>query len=322
MEDVVEKQQVNSMLKTATIEEQMQFLHVAAGYPVLSTWIKAIQKGYYISWPGLTANNVRRYLPKSPITARGHIEQLCKNTNSTKNLLEDENLEVEPQQTDDNIKTHQMFAAICEEGKIYTDQTGRFPQLSRKGTKYIMIIYVYDANAILTVGLKSRMAGELVKGYQSIYQYLQTKGYKPQVHWLDNECPKEIKAFNTTNDTKYQLTPPHMHRINVTERAICTFKKHFKTILSGTDPAFPMHLWCRLLKQATLTLNMLRLCCQNPTLSAAMALEGAHDYNAHPLGPMGCKITVHETVGQRATWGLNGIKGWYIGPTREHYRCY
>ena len=175
----LKKQQVNSMLKTTTIEEQMQFLHAAAGYPVPSTWIKAIQKGYYISWPGLTADNVRRYLPKSPITSRGHIKQLRKNTNSTKNLLEDENLAVDPQQTDDNIKTHQMFAAICEEGKIYTDQTGCFPQLSSKGTKYIMIIYVYDANAILTVGLKSRMAGELVRGYQSIYQYLQTKGYKP-----------------------------------------------------------------------------------------------------------------------------------------------
>eukprot|EP00957_Ditylum_brightwellii_P135003 10293686-Ditylum_brightwellii.AAC.1 len=63
----------------------MQFLHAAAGYSVPSTWIKAIQKGYNISWPGLTANNVRRYLPKSSITARGHIDQLRKNTNSTKN---------------------------------------------------------------------------------------------------------------------------------------------------------------------------------------------------------------------------------------------
>jgi hypothetical protein len=80
----LQKQQVNSMLKTTTIEEQMQFLHAAAGYPVPSTWIQAIQKGYYISWPGLTAENVQRYLPKSPIMSWGHIGQLRKNTNSTK----------------------------------------------------------------------------------------------------------------------------------------------------------------------------------------------------------------------------------------------
>eukprot|EP00957_Ditylum_brightwellii_P028020 2115643-Ditylum_brightwellii.AAC.1 len=37
---------------------------------------------------------------------------------------------------------------------------------------------------------------------------------------------------------------------------------------------------------------------------------------------MGYEIIVHETVGHRAAWGLNGVKGWYIGPYREHYRCY
>eukprot|EP00957_Ditylum_brightwellii_P088363 6731099-Ditylum_brightwellii.AAC.1 len=72
----MKKQQVNSMLKTTTVKEQMQFLHAAAGYPAPSTWIKAVQKGYYISWPGLTADNVRWYLPKSPITSWGHIKQL------------------------------------------------------------------------------------------------------------------------------------------------------------------------------------------------------------------------------------------------------
>eukprot|EP00957_Ditylum_brightwellii_P181821 13851588-Ditylum_brightwellii.AAC.1 len=25
---------------------------------------------------------------------------------------------------------------------------------------------------------------------------------------------------------------------------------------------------------------------------------------------------------QQATWGLSGVKGWYIGPTLEHYQCY
>eukprot|EP00957_Ditylum_brightwellii_P023866 1800181-Ditylum_brightwellii.AAC.2 len=32
--------------------------------------------------------------------------------------------------------------------------------------------------------------------------------------------------------------------------------------------------------------------------------------------------TVHETVNQKASWGMEGVKGWYIGPTFEHCRCY
>ena len=41
-------------------------------------------------------------------------------------------------------------------GKIYTDQTGRFPVTSSKGSKYLMVLYDYDSNAILSEPLKSR----------------------------------------------------------------------------------------------------------------------------------------------------------------------
>eukprot|EP00957_Ditylum_brightwellii_P040182 3040436-Ditylum_brightwellii.AAC.1 len=35
----------------------MQFLHEAVGSPVPSTWINAIDRGSFITWPGLTAAN-------------------------------------------------------------------------------------------------------------------------------------------------------------------------------------------------------------------------------------------------------------------------
>ena len=60
----------------------------------------------------------------------------------------------------------------------------------------------------------------------------------------------------------------------------------------------------------------------NAKLSARMALEGAHDFSAHPVAPPGCEITVHQTIDQMTSWGLNGIKGWYLGPSYEHYRCH
>eukprot|EP00957_Ditylum_brightwellii_P169565 12906348-Ditylum_brightwellii.AAC.1 len=68
-----------------------------------------------------------------------------------------------------------------------------------------------------------------------------------------------------------------------------------------------------------LTLNMLRPCCMNPKLLVQMALEGAHNFSAHPLAPPGCELTVHQTIGQTTSWGLNGIKPWYLGPACEHY---
>eukprot|EP00957_Ditylum_brightwellii_P199640 15219294-Ditylum_brightwellii.AAC.1 len=58
----------------------MEFLHTAAGYPVLTPWIAAMKKGYYATWPGINGNNVRKHLPKSIYTMSAHIEQQRKGT--------------------------------------------------------------------------------------------------------------------------------------------------------------------------------------------------------------------------------------------------
>eukprot|EP00957_Ditylum_brightwellii_P119373 9107003-Ditylum_brightwellii.AAC.1 len=84
----------------------MQFLHLAVQFSVPSTWMNAIKTGYYLTRPGLSAENIRKHLPKSPMTSRGHIEQKRKNMQSTKHVqTEDENIDAAPTQELDNIKT-------------------------------------------------------------------------------------------------------------------------------------------------------------------------------------------------------------------------
>ena len=36
--------------------------------PIKSTWIQSIKSGVFITWPGLTAELVQKYLPKSEAT--------------------------------------------------------------------------------------------------------------------------------------------------------------------------------------------------------------------------------------------------------------
>ena len=131
-----------------------------------------------------------------------------------------------------------------------------------------------------------------------------------------------MKDFYTDNDGTYQLVPPGMHRRNAAERCIQTFKNHFVSSLSSTDNQFPLHLWDRLLQQATLTLNMLRPSCQNPKMSAYTALEGAFCYNKTPLAPPVTKVVIHENPDKQSSWAGHGGYGWYLGPALEHYRCY
>jgi hypothetical protein len=83
-----------------------------------------------------------------------------------------------------------------------------------------------------------------------------------------------------------------------------------------------MHLWDRLLPQAVITLNMLRISGINPKLLASTHIYGQYDYTKAPLAPPGTLIIAHETPNIRRTWGPHGQYGWYIVPALEHYRFY
>jgi hypothetical protein len=231
-------------------------------------------------------------------------------------------LEPPRSKTHHGVKTQFVYAATIDAGQIYTDQTGRFPVVSRKGNKYIMILYDYDSNAILAQPIKDRTAPELLKAFQFMEQELVVRGLKPKLMKLDNEASKLLKTYLHQQDITFQLVPPYSHRRNSAERAIRSFKDHLIAGLCSTDKSFPMHLWDRLLPQAVMTLNMLRTSRINPKLSAATHIFGQYDFNRAPMAPPGTRIIAHDTPSRRRTWAPHGQDGWYIGPALEHYRCY
>ena len=92
----------------------------------------------------------------------------------------------------------------------------------------------------------------------------------------------------------YQLANAHEHRHNYAERAIQTFKNHFLSILHGCDTRWPSHLWCSLIPQTVITLNMLRGSQINPKLSAYNQLFGNFDFNRTLMAPLGTKCIIFE----------------------------
>ena len=307
LEGIPEERAYN-VYETTNATERVQYLHAAAGYPVPSTWVKAIKKGFYATWPGLTATAVIKNLPKSPQTTKGHQHTKRQNVRSTK-----------PKPTRD----HFVYAATVDaEHLIATDLTGKFPVTSSKGNKYILILWDSDSNAILAEPMQNRTAAEHVRAYEVLHTFLSQRGCRPQLQRLDNEASEALKTKISEKDMEYQLVPPHNHRTNPCERAIQTFKNHFIATLAGTDPHFPLHLWDRTLPQVQMTLNMLRASNINPNILAYAQLNGQFDFNATPLAPIGTKVIVHERPAQRGTWAVHGQDGWYIGPAMEHYRCY
>ena len=160
-----------------------------------------------------------------------------------------------------------FFKTVDLSGKIYTYQTGSFPITSSRVNKYILFAYHFDSNTIHAEPLKTRSGLDLTTAYQKLHSLLTNRGLRPHPHILDNECPNVLQKIMREVNKKFQLVLPHIHRRNSAERAIRTFKEHFVAGLSSTHKQFMIHLWCRLIPHAILTLNLLRQYRINPKLS-------------------------------------------------------
>ena len=160
----------------------------------------------------------------------------------------------------------------------------------------------------------------MIDAFNDIIQHLDDKGYKPNLNVMDNECSKAVEQFIKKKNVDIQLVAPHNHRVNAAERAIRTFKEHFIAALATIDIKCPLQLWDQFLIQVQDTLNMLRRCRRDSSISAYEALYGIFDFNKTPLAPIGTKALIYEGPDTRASWAPHGIDGYYVGPAKKHYR--
>lgn len=317
------REEVSNVYSLPSVQQSVKYLHASAGFPVCDTWLDAVQAGNYVTWPGLTTATIRRHCPDSDETQKGHMKKQRQGVRSTRQkdestTQEETNLTGPPpkKMQDVYIKIHNASETM------HSDQTGRFPATSSRGNKYIMVLVEVDGNYIDAEPLKNKSEGAMIKAYLALWKRLTAKGtVKPTTHILDNEASAAFKAEIKKNCT-IQLVPPDNHRRNLAERAIQTFKNHFKSVIAGVDNNFPMHLWDRLLPQTVLTLNLLRQSNVAPTVSAYQYVNGPFDYNKMPLAPMGCAVQIHERSERRGSWAMNSVDGWYLRTSDEHYRCH
>eukprot|EP00956_Cyclotella_meneghiniana_P022013 scaffold40896_cov41-Cyclotella_meneghiniana.AAC.2 len=75
---IIQNEQANSAYHTSTKAEAIQFLHQCLFSPTVSTLCKAIDNDQLLGFPHLSAKDVRKYLPESTATAKGHMNRLRK----------------------------------------------------------------------------------------------------------------------------------------------------------------------------------------------------------------------------------------------------
>ena len=315
-------EQANSVYDLPSIEQAIKWMHAVCGFPVKSTWLKAIKAGNYHGWPLLTVKNVKKYYPETVETAKGHMSQTRKNKRSTK--AKPKQFETAKTEAMRGKKVRDVYIKVYDTRETtFSDQTGQFPKQSRSNNKYIMVMVEIDSNAILVEPMTSRKDKEMQRAYKKLMARLKRAGIVPKKHVLDNKVSDSMKELIQDEfKMEVELVPPSCHRRNAAEVAICNFKCHFLSILAGVADDFPLYLWDRLLPQAEITLNLLRQSNATPTVSAYAHLCGPFDYNKMPLAPMGSKVQIHEATDKRGTCAYHSIDGWYFFTSPKHYRTH
>ena len=318
----------NSIHHMANQRNLVEYLHQCFFSPPASTLIKAIRNDQLLGVPGFTMKAVNKWLPVSTATIKGHMNRTRKNLRSTRKTQTKETNEYEKDMEPEENKNAKCelfcFAALAEDfnSTIYSDATGKFPVPSYHGNRYVMIVYVYDANAILVRPMKNREKETMVETFQQIYDFLIKRNMTPKLHVMDNECSKLLSDYIQNNNTTIQFVEAHNHKINAAERAIQTFKNHFVAGLCTAHPQFPLQLWCELLPQAEISLNLLRRARCNNKLSAYAVYNGEFNFDKTPLAPPGTKALVFEDPSVRNSWAPHAKDAWYVSPAMQHYRCF
>ncbi|KAL7530484.1 hypothetical protein ACHAXR_003518, partial [Thalassiosira sp. AJA248-18] len=283
-------------------EKTIAYYQAAAGFPTKETWMDAIRAGNYDTWPGLTTKAVYKFFPESESeeTQKGHMKGQRQNFRSTKPSAE---VSRETESAPPAKKEHSiLFVKVVDlKETMYSDQTGKFPYLSSRGMRYIIVAFHTDPNYIFAEPMRNRTERQTIEAYDKIVKKMKAGGLGIKLHILDNEISAEYKEAIKENRATHQLVPPGDHRRNMAKRAIQTFKDHFIGVLAGLHETFLMHLWCRLVAPAEMQLNLLRQSNITPKISAYAHWHGHHNFMKQPLAPLGCPVLAHEKPDKRET---------------------
>ena len=98
--------------------------------------------------------------------------------------------------------------------------TGHFLFTRNLGIQYMLILYAYVTNTILTKPIKLRSDTDILREYAILYDTLKAAGYEPKMNIMDNNTSTSLKLLSQKMKTVLQLAPPHIHRRNAPKCAI------------------------------------------------------------------------------------------------------
>ena len=177
------------------------------------------------------------------------MDQQRQDTGSTNPIpIKPDTMEEVPQLPNNNSSHHVYMTINDLDGKLYSDQTGRFSITSNRRNCYVVIIYAVDGNYIKSYPIKSHNRSQLLKYYDGLYAFLRVQGYQPHLHKMYNRTSKDLENFIAEQQAKVQYAPADIHRTIIVEWCFYTKKNHFTSVRAGALPHFHMENRCKMTK--------------------------------------------------------------------------
>lgn len=193
----------------------------------ISSWIKAIRKGFFASWPKLTAANVRMFCTKKAATCKGHMKQRPSNIRTT-----------DATKTERRRLRRTLSLSLVDSSELKhvmgMDYTGRYPTTLRRGHKYVFVMFDHNTNYIAAVPVKSRKKDAYIAAFQQAIDVI-GGATNASIVRHNNEVSRNLEEAITEHGLNYQFVLAYTHRANPAEKAFSTFKAYFKSACAGCN---------------------------------------------------------------------------------------
>jgi hypothetical protein len=318
---------------TRTDRKYVQFIHACMGSPPPSTFLRAVQRGYLSDpnqFPRLTTKMVRRHMPESEATARGHLnktvtaqphaqsQSVSARHRAHKNMLRSKS-RTDPTSSLPTPITPFDPTTVPKSTTLHFDYTGRLPIRGSMGTLYYLV--ATWGSYIHFEPLTSLTGKDTADALKKTVLFFRKQGVALDTLRMDNQTSQEIRAMAISLDLTWELVNPYQKEPNRAERAIRTGKNHMLAVRAGFHRDCSASYLDQCMFQVEVTLNLLHPYEYDPAISAHEGVFGKKfDFARHPIAPAGSKVLVWNSPDNRGSWSDHGIPGIYLGPAMKHFR--
>jgi hypothetical protein len=245
----------------------VQFIHACLGCPPPTTFLNAVQQEYVTGenqFPRLTPAMVRKHMPSSMATARGHLNRTptaqphaASEAVSARRRFHNNSRH---KHVPHKVKKSNPFdpRKIPRSTTIHMDYTGRMPVRGSAGT-ICFLVATWGSYTHLEP-LTNMNGPDTAAAMKAAVNFFRKQDVPLRTIRMNNQFSPEVRAMATELDLEWELVNPYQKEPNRAERAIRTAKNHMIAVRAGFDPSCPATFLDRCLFQIELTLNILHPC--------------------------------------------------------------